>query len=232
MRVTEPGQPGPGICRYNALVVRFKGFQGLLIGLAALGLVAADKKLPIEQTSNDLVEISAALLDKDQVHQELGAELGPDFIVVRTTFRPVSDKPIAIDLDDFVLVSTKDGARCQAFAPSQIAGSAALVVTPQGTKSVGKTRPTFGLGGMIGMGAGTVGSEPDPANTKVEATHSDTDSPLLASLTTKVLPQKEVTESVSGLLYFELSGAAKLKSKDLELHYKGPGGRLALRFRL
>jgi hypothetical protein len=43
------------------------------------------------------------------------------------------------------------------------------------------------------------------------------------------LPEKETTEALSGLLYFQMVG--KLKPKDLELHYKGPGGRLALRFR-
>ena len=90
-------------------------------------LQGADKKLPIEQASNELVSISAtAFLDKDQIHQELGSDLGPDMIVVRVQFRPVSDKPVRINLDDFLLVSDKDGQRSQPFAPSQIAGSTTL----------------------------------------------------------------------------------------------------------
>ena len=52
---------------------------------------------------------------------------------------------------------------------------------------------------------------------------------MLAVLNAKILPEKEVTDTISGLLYFQMSG--KLKPKDLEFHYKGPAGRLALRFK-
>ena len=41
--------------------------------------------------------------------------------------------------------------------------------------------------------------------------------------------QKEITEPVSGLLYFQLEG--KVKPKDLELYFKTSAGRLGLRFR-
>ena len=111
-------------------------------GLVLLGIVAslcaAEKKLPIEQTSNELIDISAtALLDRDQIRQELGSDLGADIVLVRVTVRPVSDKPIQLTLDDFLLVSSKDGQRSEPYAPSQIAGSAALVVTPSGTRNGG-----------------------------------------------------------------------------------------------
>jgi len=186
----------------------------------------ADKKLPIEQTSNEMVSISAtALLDKDQIHQELGNDLGPDMIVVRVQFRPVSDKPVRINLDDFLLVSDKDGQRSQPFAPSQIAGSTTLVVTPQTAKQ-GRSNVGIGLGGF---GIGRAPSQAPQGDSKVETTKSDKEDPLLAVLTAKCLPEKETTEEVSGLLYFQLTG--KLKTKDLELHYRGPGGKLALRFR-
>ena len=56
-----------------------------------IAALIADKKLPIEQTSNDLVDISATvILDKDQIKQELGSDLGGDIVVVRVTVRPVS----------------------------------------------------------------------------------------------------------------------------------------------
>ncbi len=205
--------------------------------LLALSFAAAtqavDKKLPIEQTSNDLVSIQAtAITDRDQIQQELGSDLGPDMVVVKIRFRPVSDKPIQISLDDFLLVSEKgDYQHAQPFAPSQIAGSAALVITPQDGKSSngGHNRPSFGgfgLGGIVGGGGSSVKA---PADSKVEATKSDKENPLLAILTAKGLPEKETREEVSGLLYFQING--KVKPKDLELHYKGPAGQLALRFR-
>jgi hypothetical protein len=205
---------------------------GLIALFLAFTVQAVDKKLPIEQTSNEQASISAtAITDRDQIHQELGSDLGPDMVMVKLTFRPVSDKPIQISLDDFILITEKgDYQRAQPLAPSQIAGSAALVVTPQDAKgNGGHNRPTFGgfgLGGMIGGGGGGAKAPGDP---KVEATKSEKENPLLAVLTEKCLPEKETAEEVSGLLYFQING--KVKPKDLELHYKGPAGQLALRFR-
>lgn len=199
-------------------------------------LWAAEKKLPIEQTSNDVLEISAtAMIDKDQIQQELGSDLGGDIVVVRVQLRPVSDKPVKISLDDFLLVSSKDGQRSQPFAPSQIAGDTALVLTPQGTRNSGlggnKGPRWSGGAGPLGFPGGGVGNTggTSSADTKVETVHSDKPNPLLAVLKDKVLPEKEINEPISGLLYFQMVG--KLKSKDLELHYKGPAGQIALRFR-
>ena len=194
-------------------------------------LPAADKKLPLEETSNDLVEISATLLiDKDQIQQELGSDLGGDIVVVRVRVRPVSDKPVKVSLDDFLLVSDKDGQRSQPFAPSQIAGNASLVVTPQGARNGGMMGgPGLSLGGLqIGRARKTPEAAP-PTPAKVETNPADKPNPLLQTLKDKVLPEKEINEPISGLLYFQMIG--KLKPKDLELHYKGPAGQLAVRFR-
>jgi len=195
-------------------------------------LAAAEKKLPIDQTSNDVVEISATpIIDKDQIRQELGSDLGGDIVVVRVQVRPVSDKPVKVSLDDFLLVSSKDGQRSQPYAPSQIAGDASLVLTPQGTRNgLGGNKGPRWSGG-IGPFGGGMGSPGGASNTdvKVESVHSDKPNPLLAVLKDKVLPEKEITEQISGLLYFQMIG--KFKPKDLEFHYKGPAGQLALRFR-
>lgn len=197
---------------------------------AAAVLLGADKKLPIEETSNDKLDISAsAILDKDQIKQELGSDLGGDIAVVRVTLRSVSEKPIQVSLDDFLLVSSKDGQRSQPYAPGQIAGADSLTVTPTGVKKAARARPSFG--GMVGLGGGGIGNSgasPTP-DLKVEATHDETENPLLAVLNAKILPEKEITETISGLLYFQMVG--KVKPKDLELHYKGPAGAMALRFK-
>jgi len=207
-------------------------WAGLLACFCGITLLAVDKKLPIEQTSNDQISISAtAITDRDQIKQELGGDLGADMVMVKVTVRPVSDKAVQISLDDFLLISEKGYfERAQPLSPSQIAGSAALVITPQDGKAGngGHNRPTFGgfgLGGMIGAGGSTV---KPPSDSKVEATKSDKENPLLAVLTARCLPEKEISEEVSGLLYFQIDG--KVRPKDLEFHYKGPAGQLALRF--
>lgn len=191
-------------------------------------LSAADKKLPIEQSSNELVEISATVtLDKDQIKQELGSDFGGDLVLVKVTVRPVSEKPIKVSLDDFLLVSGKDGQRAQPYSPSQIAGSDVLVVTRQEPP---KQKGGFGVGlGGIMSGVGPGGADNNTkTETKAEKGDSDKPNPLLATLKEKVLLEKEITDPLSGFLYFQVVG--KVKPKDLELHYKGPGGKLALRF--
>lgn len=210
--------------------MRYAGAGLIVFFLAATLIEAVDKKLPIEQTSNELVSISAtALTDKEQIQHELGSELGSGLVVVRVTFRPVGDKPIQIDRDDFLLVCDKGNfQRAQPFAPSQIAGNATLVVTQEAGKGGGTSnRPSFGGFGLGGVVGGSPGSPPQ-TDTKVELTKSDKENPLLAVLTAKGLPEKETKDEVSGFLYFQIDG--KVKPKDLELHYKGPGGQLALRF--
>jgi hypothetical protein len=197
----------------------------LSVSLISLALVAADKKLPIEETSNDVIDISANLiLDKDQIQKEIGAEVGEDIVLVKVTVRPVSDKPVKVSLDDFLLISGRDGQRAEPYTPSQIAGNDTLVFTRQETKK--KTGLSLGLGGM--MGGGGSGGGDVKSETKAEKGDADKPNPLLAALKEKVLPEKEINESISGFLYFQMVG--KLKPKDLELHYKGPAGKLALRF--
>ena len=203
------------------------------LSVAALG--AADKKLPIDETSNDLLDISvSAPLDKDQIKQELGSDLGDDIVVIRLTARPVSDKPVQLSLDDFLLISSKDGQRSEPYAPGQLAGSDSLSVTPNGVRRGGlgdhPNRPTFGIGaiGLGGGGVGTSGAAATP-DVKVQESRDEKENPLLAALNAKILPEREITEPTSGLLFFQMVG--KLKPKDLELHYKGPSGKMALRFK-
>jgi len=195
---------------------------------------AADKKLPIEETSNELLDISVSSpLEKDQIKQEIGSDLGDDLVVVRLTARPLSDKPVQLSLDDFLLISSKDGQRSQPYAPGQLAGSETLSVTDGGMRQGGlgsnPTRPEYGIG-LGGVGMGSSGATAPKEDSKMqESRNSSSENPLLAALNAKVLPEKQITESTSGLLFFQITG--KVKAKDLELRYKGPGGAMALRFK-
>ena len=199
-----------------------------IVGLSVtLLLASADKKLPIEETTNDLLTITAtATLDRDEIKQELGYDLGPDIALVHVTLHTVSDKPIQVSHDDFLLISSKDGQRSQPYEPGQLAGADSLTVTENGAKQA--TRKTGLMLGGLGMGAGN-GTTPQNPDLKVKDSRDSKPNPLLAVLADKILPEKEITDTISGLLYFQMVG--KLKPKDLELHYKGPAGKLALRFK-
>jgi hypothetical protein len=193
-------------------------------------LLAADKKLPLEEATNEQVDITAnAILDRDQIKQEIGYDVGADVVVVRVSVRNVTDKPVPIDHEDFLLISNKDGQRSEPYEPGQLAGNDSLIVTPQGMKKGGRTNLGIGLGGIGMGGAGNSAPVQDPNNVKVENKHDDRPNPLLDALAAKILPEKPVTDTVSGLLYFQIVG--KVKPKDLEFRYKGPAGTLALRFK-
>jgi len=213
------------------------------LGLAVVGCLAAtlavagsDERYPLGRSSNDFVEISANLLmDKDQIKQAVGtdiagSQLGDNIIVVQVTVRPLADDPVKIFLDDFLLLSDKDGQRAAPFEPSQIAGAGAIVV--KDSKN-GKSSAMTGLGPIMGMPIGGpamgngVSAHPS-ADVEVKDADNTTESPLLVALRQKVLPEKSVTEPVTGLLFFEIDG--KVKPKNLELFYKTPSGKLGLRF--
>jgi hypothetical protein len=213
-----------------------------LIAVSAL-LASADKKLPIERTSNELVEIAGPLLDKDEIVKAFGSDLGGTIVVVRVTVRPLTEKPVRIDYDDFFLLDTGAGQRSAPYEPSQIAGSSVLIVTPTGTRggigSIGNGPVWGGIPGTMGRprqrpgnggGVGNTGGEATTNESKIETdANKDKPNPLLNALKEKALPQKEVTDNTTGLLYFQIE-SKKIKPKDLELHYKTPSGRIAMRF--
>lgn len=208
--------------------MRFAISVATVMACAGWAYAAADKKLPIEDSSNEYVEIQASLiLDKDQIKQLLGSDLGGNFIVVKMRVRPLTDKAWKIDRDDFLLLDGNLGQRSVPYAPSQIAGNSSLVVTEQGTQG-GGARPGFSVG-LGGFGTGPGNTHPTQAKVTVKDGDNKEQAPLLQTLKDKVLPETEITDPIEGLLYFQIDG--KVKAKDLELYYKTPGGKLAMRFR-
>jgi len=119
---------------------------------------------------------------------------------------------IRISADDFTLVSRKDGERSEALLPSQIGGSANLVLRSKTTHD-----------GSAGVSSTAVMVA--PANTKT----AQSESPSAKLLESKMLKDVETKEPVEGLIYFLLEG--KNRVKDLGLLYKGPAGRLAMDFK-
>lgn len=207
--------------------------MALAVVAACLG---ADKKTPEGTVSNSALEIAAKLYaDKDDIKKILGSDLDGYFTLVDVRMAPKAGSKLAVTRDDFVLRSDKDGQRASPFHPSQIAGSAVLVVSSSGRGSTSAEQggtvwgpPLGGPPTRIGTGAPTIGNSPgtSQASSASEKTRED---PLLTVLKEKVLAEKEIAEPLSGLLFFLLEG--KHKPRELELLYKGPAGRLSLRFR-
>jgi hypothetical protein len=203
--------------------------------ITLLALTAAPKKITgTARGENQDITLDATIyVDPEAVKEVIGDDLGGHFIVVQVKVQPKFGKEIAIDRDDFLLRTDRDGDRTKPMAPSQIAGRGSLVITAtQGPSSEGAERTRgWSMGGPIGMGGGGVGAGGGADTGSVKATMEKTaekDSPLKKTLDAKVLPEKKINEPVTGLLYFPME---KQRLKDLELYYGPKEDRISMRFR-
>jgi hypothetical protein len=200
----------------------------VLIFALASQLAAArhPQKIAEGQTSDTAVTLEATVYaDPETVQQIVGNDLQGHYTVVRVKLTPRAGK-INVQLDDFLLRTDKDGERSHPFVASQIAGSSSLVISETNAGGGGtraENRPTFGLGG-IGMGGGGIGNAATQKGSKAKMENSDKKDPLQDLLASKMLPEKETDQPVTGLLYFPME---KQKVKDLELFY----GKISLRFK-
>ena len=193
---------------------------------------AEKKPLPGQAGNDDIELVGSIMIDRDEIKQALGGDIGAGYVVARMKVTPKTEKPLRISPDDFTIVSRKDGQRTVALSPGQIAGKGALVVKAAAEQPGGLGTMTNGpIWGGIGMGRGGGGNSKGAQSGTVEATPAkgdDKDNPLLEVLKAKVLPDTESLEPVQGLLYFTIDG--KIKQKDLAIIYKGAGGRLVMEF--
>jgi hypothetical protein len=181
--------------------------------------------------NEDLILNVTIYIDSAAVKEALGDDLGGHYIVAQVKVEPKYTKEIAIDRDDFVLRTDKDGDRTKPMAPNQVAGSGGLVLTRNdGPSGQGAERSRgWSIGGM---GMGGVGAGAGPQNTGVKASteksEKDTENPLKKLLDAKVLPEKKIEEPVTGFLFFPMENQ---KMKDLELVYGGKENRIRIRFK-
>ena len=169
---------------------------GLICGALLCG---ADKKVPLRSAENGSVEITAtAFADRESVKQVLGSDLGGHYIVVEVRLTPKDAAKLAIHLDDFMLKTDKDGERTTPFAPSQIAGKGALVVstgaTSGGTVMAGAGGPP-GMDPYGGLGGGMIGGGSPGGATEARATmrsgSKDKADPMLGVLKEKILAERK-----------------------------------------
>jgi hypothetical protein len=205
--------------------------------LAAICLQAGKKPVPPVSTrgeNQDIVVNATLYVDPDSIKGLLGNDLEGHYIVVAVKIEPKYGKEVAIDRDDFVLKTDKDGERTKPFAPTQIAGRGALVVRQVaggGGGVMGESGIGMGPLGYPGSGGGfgNGGSgDTSAAEAKMDNGSGQKENPLVKVLADKILPDKKTEEPVSGLLYFPME---KQKVKDLELLYGVRDTRITMRFK-
>jgi hypothetical protein len=202
----------------------------LLALLLCVSLQAAKKPQPIQDgvgSNNDASIKATVYADPASIQELLGDSLGGHYIVIKLDVSP--NKQFKIDHDNFLLRTDKDGERAHPYEPTQIAGDGSLVVTT--TEDLDKKKNSGGgimlggMGGGMGSSPGMVGTPKPVSATMKESTGEK--NPILKTLETRMLPQKEVDQPTSGLLYFPME---KQKVKDLELIITTPSGKLNIRF--
>ena len=200
-------------------------YSALLLCLAAVTL-AADKKPPAGEASNDDVSLQATVLDPEQIQQIFASDFNKMFVVVEVTLTPKTGKSVDVHLDDFLIRSEQTGEHSGPLSASQIGGQGSMVVN---RGQSGQKRGGFGGGfGGIMMGGGGMGAPTIQDNTKVTVKEDTEKDPLLAMLKRKILAEKTITEPVTGLLFFPLE---KEKPKNLALIYTTPAGKLRFKFK-
>jgi hypothetical protein len=195
------------------------------VALLVCAAAAGEKRLPSGQNGNEAVSISANVLDSEHLKQIFGTDFENGFVVLEATLIPRGGKPFEVHLDDFLLRSEQTGEHSAALAPSQIAGTGTLVVH-QGGEQRSKGGLSGGFGGIF-MGGDAMGpGAADPG--KSEMKNSEKRDPLLDVLKRKMLAEKPVEETVTGLLFFPLE---KEKAKNLNLTVTTPAGKLRMKFK-
>jgi len=218
------------------MIVRIALLPLALVGLAAAGNPA---KVGEGRGENESVVIKATVYSTPEAVKEiLGTDLGGYYVVVAVDLNPRFGKEVVISRDDFVLKTDKNGEKTTPFAPSQIAGRGALVVSSRGGGG-GAMRNNNGpiLGGIPGTGTvphrtggdgDTYGGAPQPDTASARSRAKAGDSSLVKLLEEKALPEAKTDHPVSGLLYFPMD---KQKPKDLELRYNAVSDdKLVMRF--
>ena len=214
-----------------------------LVLLSTVADVAADKAPPPKaDASNKLVRVeTTAYLEKEEIDRAVGAEMVESVVVLEVKVTPAAGQKLAIQRDDFLLRSDKDGQRSNPYAPTQLAGNAVIVVSSRaiggGGVAAEQGGPSWGgMGGPLGrLGGGPGGFGNTGTATEAVATERKDDkggakdNPLLAALKAKILAESEIEQPASGQLYFLLEG--KHKTKQIELIYKTAAGPLSLRFK-
>lgn len=214
-------------------------------GLLALCAVLSpgQVKRPAGHFENDRVRIESVIYtDRESVTRMIGTDFDGTVAVVELTVTPRGGEALDIEREDWTLFSNRDAQKSPAFHPSQLAGQGAIVVKEQrgggglnaadspNAPVVGGVPGTGGRPQRMGNGGGGIGnSGSQVVDNTIEAKNDPKTNPVLATLKSKELPYGKTLTPVKGLLYFSLEGKHKLK--DLEMWYRGPGGKFVISYK-
>jgi hypothetical protein len=205
------------------MVVRL--FVCAILPALLLGAPAKKQTVGSGRGENEDMILSVTLYTApSDVKELIGDDLGGHYIVAEVKVEPKYGKTLSIDRDDFVLHTDVDGSRATPFAPTQIAGREAIIVTQSGAK---QSKGGISIGGM-GGGMSTAGSDPAVNQVKMQNPASVPENPLEKTLKDKILVEQKTAKPVGGLLYYPME---KQKLKDLELRYGPKETRITLRFK-
>jgi hypothetical protein len=221
--------------------------RAIAVLLAAMGPLAAQSQLPSGAAEDSRARIEAKLLQtREQMKAALGADPGEGVVMVEVKYTPKKDGKYYLDHDQFLLRTDNDGQRAAPMYPSQLAGSAVMVISSrggtQGQVGTQERRVPYGVPGIPGSGGppmtlpgqqppvvGSATADTSEAQASIEDDKSTPEQrALLKLLHAKRLPEGEVEGPVSGLLYFTFDG--KHKVKHFELVYRKAPPRLSVRF--
>jgi hypothetical protein len=203
------------------MVVRLFAFA--LVPALLLSAPAKKQTVGSGRGENEDMILSVTLYSTPaDVKELIGDDLGGHYMVADVKVEPKYGKTINIDRDDFVLHTDNNGEKVKPFAPSQIAGREAIIVTQSAAKKSG-----ISIGGM-GGGIGSGGGDPGNPQVKVQNPAAQKENPLEKTLQDKVLAEQKTDKPVGGLLYFPME---KQKLKDLDIRYGPQESRITLRFK-
>ena len=196
--------------------------------LPALFLGAPTKKPTVGSArgeNEDMILSVTLYTTPADVKELLGDDLGGHYMVADVKIEPKYGKTLNIDRDDFLLHTNSNGEKVAPFAPSQIAGREAIIVTQEGVK---QSKSGISIGGMGGGMGSSPGTDAGTTHTKVQNPAGQKENPLEKTLQEKILVEQKTDKPVSGMLYFPLE---KQKLKDLEIRYGPKESRITLQFK-
>jgi hypothetical protein len=183
---------------------------GIALFFLALALIAAEKKPYQGHAENESASLTATIQTAEQVRAAFASDFDNHFTVVEVHLTPKGGKPVDVRLDDFILRSSTDGDHSGPLAAAQVSSGGALIVNQ-----------TFAPRSNAEMPKMVAGS-------KVEMKEGQENSDQLSALKKRILPEKEISEPVSGMLFFPLE---RQKPKSLSLLYTTATGKLRVEFR-
>ena len=207
-----------------------------VVGFLPFLAEAKEKNLSPGRAENSAVVVTAeAFVDRDSIRGLVGSDLDGYYTAIRVTVTPKAGK-LAVQHDDFMLRTDKDGERSHPMEASEIAGRTDMTVIPVQSGTVGTQKnapvwsgvPGAGMGMPSNGGFGGNGAGGTTTTAKMNQAAPGKKDPMYDVLKQKILAEKETDQPVTGLLIFNLE---KQKLKDLELIYTTPQGPLKLRFR-